>query len=250
MKIFVKIYADKTITLDVEATSTVKQVKMQIQARERIPAEQQCLMFGGYELEDGRTLASQYVKNVSTLLLAYRMSPHTALCTSSYNEMCRRASVAEARATTAEEWWHRTEEARRMWAAEAIHLGWSQQPASSAASTSGAEGAPQLPSTDASASAIVAASTTVVDEQEPLTKRQHKRCRLRANQEASAAVAASTSGAEGVPQLPSTDASASAIVAASTTVVDEQEPLTKRQRKRHRMRANQEAKALLTMSTL
>ena len=75
IQIFIKTLTGKTITLQVEGSGTVGDIKSEIQYKKGIPMDDQKLIFKGMQLENHSKLTDYDIQRESTLHLVLKLKP-------------------------------------------------------------------------------------------------------------------------------------------------------------------------------
>jgi ubiquitin C len=74
MQIFAKTVTGKTITLEIEPSETIKDLKAKIQDKTDIPSRYQRLVFSGRPLEDSATLSAYNIQRENVVYVVIRLS--------------------------------------------------------------------------------------------------------------------------------------------------------------------------------
>lgn len=98
IQVFVKTLTGKTITLEIEPSNSVEEVKSKIELKEGVPASAQRLIVAEKQLEDGHLVSEYEIKNDSTIHLVLSLKggviePSLRLLAMKYNcdkQICRK----------------------------------------------------------------------------------------------------------------------------------------------------------------
>ncbi|KAL0742084.1 hypothetical protein Bca4012_083597 [Brassica carinata] len=73
MQIVVKDMQNRNVSLTVDGSDTIENLKDMIEESEGVPAQMQRLIFSGKQLQDGQTIADYNIKNGSFIHLVLRL---------------------------------------------------------------------------------------------------------------------------------------------------------------------------------